>query len=399
MKVLHVVKTAVGAGWVYHQIRVLRSLGIDAVVALPSETDGSAPRYREAGIDVVRAEFDFPARAPWRLSARLQDCRELVQHIQPDLIHTHHVGTTLTVRLALGKKSPIPRIFQVAGPLHLEHPFFANLDVYTAGPQDRWVATCEWTRRKYHQLGIPSNFVYLSYSGTDPKLFLEKRSGHLRQELGISNETPLVGLVCYIYAPKRYLGQSRGLKGHEDFFAALRQVREIRPDVRGVVIGGAWGRAGWYEKRLRRLGTEVCGGALSFLGTRTDVPALYPDLDLAVVASYSENVGGAVEPLLSGVPVVATSVGGLPDLIADGKTGWLVPPRNPDALARAILEALGDADESKQRAKAGQALARTMFDAKKTGREIADVYEIVMAQQTPWTHSASERLREVGSQV
>ena len=64
---------------------------------------------------------------------------------------------------------------------------------------------------------------------------------------------------------------------------------------------------------------------------------IYPDLDLAVVASLSENVGYCVvEPLLSGVPVVATNVGGLPDLIEENKTGWLVPPRTPETLARAM---------------------------------------------------------------
>ena len=52
-------------------------------------------------------------------------------------------------RLALGKKSKIPRVFQVAGPLHLEHRFFAWLDIALAGPRDSWLATCQWTRQKY----------------------------------------------------------------------------------------------------------------------------------------------------------------------------------------------------------------------------------------------------------
>src|SRR6202795_4372290 len=105
MKVLHIVKTVVGAGWAYEQTRVLRSLGIDVVVALPSDTDGLAPRYREAGVSVVRADLDFPARRPWLLPARLRACRELVEQVRPDLIHTHHVGTTFVVRAALGKDS------------------------------------------------------------------------------------------------------------------------------------------------------------------------------------------------------------------------------------------------------------------------------------------------------
>src|SRR5580704_589354 len=349
MKVLHIVKTAVGANWAYEQVRVLCSLGIEVVVALPSDTEGLADKYRQAGATVVRANLDFPAREPWRIPEKLRACRQLVADVHPNLIHTHHVGTTFVTRLALGKKSPIPRIFQVAGPLHLEHSFFAWLDIALAGPSDYWLATCQWTRQKYLSSGIDPARVFFSYAGTDIKSFSNTRTGLLRNELGISANTPLVGMVAYMYAPKWFLGQRQGLKGHEDFIFALSLVRKTNPDIRGVIIGGAWGHATRYENHLRALGAKQCGGALTFLGTRRDIPAIYPDLDLAVVPSHSENCGGALEPLLSSVPVVATNVGGLPDLIQENKTGWLVPPRNPKALAQAILGALQDRNEAHRR--------------------------------------------------
>lgn len=378
MKVLHIVKTAVGASWAYEQARVVRSLGVDVVVALPSDSDGFAPRYREMGITVVRADLDFPARRPSSLPAKLCACRELVEHVRPDLIHTHHVGTTFVLRLALGKESPIPRIFEVPGPLHLEHSFFAHLDTWLAGPQDHWIATCKWTRRKYQELGVPADRVSLSYSGIAVNLFSDARTGCLRRELCISPEVPLVGMVSYMYAPKWFLAQNRGLKGHEDFIAAVRLAREARSDIRAVIIGGPWGNAAWYEDRLRRLGARICDGSLTFLGVRRDVPTIYPDLDLAIVASFSENVGGAVEPLLSGVPVVATNVGGLPDLIEENKTGWLVPARNPEALAHAMLEVLANKEEARRRTLEGQKMARHLFDVERTGRETAATYNQVL---------------------
>ncbi|MGA8224532.1 MAG: glycosyltransferase [Candidatus Acidiferrales bacterium] len=381
MRVLHIVKTAVGAGWAYEQTRVLRSLGIEVVVALPSDTEGLAPRYREAGVKVVRADLDFPARQPWRIPSTLAACRQLVREVQPDLIHTHHVGTTLVVRTALGKNSKLPRIFQVPGPLHLENNFFAALEAGLAGPRDHWLATCEWTRQKYQELGVHADRVFLSYAGTNLNLFRDSRTGQLRTELGISAQVPLVGMVSYMYAPKWILAEDRGLKGHEDFITALRIAREARPEIRGVIIGGPWGNAAWYEDRLRYLGARNCNGSLKFLGFRRDVPPLYPDLDLAVVPSLSENVGGAVEPLLSGVPVVATKVGGLPDLIREGETGWLVPPRNPAALAHAMLDALADKEEAQRRTLAGQKLARHLFDAERTGRETAAAYEKILARR------------------
>jgi len=379
MKVLHIVKTAVGANWAYEQVRVLCSLGIEVVVALPSDTEGLAPKYRQAGATVLRANLDFPARHLWKVPAVCASLRRLVREVQPDLIHTHHVGPTFITRLALGKNSKIPRVFQVPGPLHLEHRFFAWLDIALAGPSDSWLATCKWTRQKYLSLGINSDRVFLSYAGTDTKRFINTQTGLLRNELGISANTRLVGMVAYMYAPKWFLGQRHGLKGHKDFISALSLVRKANPNIRGVIIGGPWGNAMRYEKYLRALGAKQCGTALNFLGTRRDIPAIYPDLDLAIVPSHSENCGGALEPLLSGVPVVATNVGGLPDLIQENKTGWLVPPRNPKALAQAILQALQNQDEAHRRALEGQKLARSLFDVETTARETSLIYEKVFA--------------------
>lgn len=380
MKVLHVVKTAIGASWVLHQVRVLRSLGIEVVVALPSANDGLAPRYRELGATVVEAVVDVPKR-PWEMPRVLSACRDLVEKTEPDLIHLHHAGPTYIARIALGKRHAIPRIFQVAGPLHLEHELFTQLDIRTAGPPDYWIATCRWTGERYRKLGIPPERVSLSYAGTDAGSFSGVRSGCLRRELGISGEEPLAGMVAYMYAPKRFLGQTRGLKGHEDFIEALRMVREKRPEVRGVIVGGAWDKAAWYEKRIRALGTSRCNGYVTFLGTRPDVPAIYPDLDLAVVPSHSENVGGAVEALLSGVPVVASDVGGLPDLVQEGKTGFLAPARNPEALAKTMLRALDERSAAKQLALQGQTLARQLFDVERTAREVAGFYQEILSSR------------------
>ena len=384
MKVLHLVKTAVGASWVFHQVRVLGSLGIQVVVALPSTTEGFAPLYQQAGATVVKVNVNFRAQHLWRVPTIVAACRELVREVKPDVVHSHHVGTAFALRVALGKESRIPHIFQVPGPLHLEHGAFAALDTWLAGPHDYWIATCQWTRHKYAELGVPAGRVFLAYAGTDLRPFAGVRTGRLRRQLGISDEVPLIGMVSYMYAPVWFLGQTRGLKGHEDFMAALALARRIRPDIRGVIIGGPWGDATWYEQRLRKLGAKTSDGSLNFCGHRKDVPSIYPDLDLAVVPSHSENCGGALEPLLSGIPVVATTVGGLPDLIEHGVTGWLVPPRNPKALAGAILDALGNQKEARRRAIQGQGRAKNLFDIEKVGREVAAIYEQVLS------HSANQ---------
>jgi glycosyltransferase involved in cell wall biosynthesis len=189
-------------------------------------------------------------------------------------------------------------------------------------------------------------------------------------------------MVSLFYAPKWYLGNARGHKGHEDFIIALARLRQERPDVRGVMIGGTWGGGHWYEDRVRHFGKRLCDGGLQFSGTRSDVSTIYPDLDLAVVPTHSDGLAySVVEPLLAGVPVVATNAGGIPDLIRDGDTGWLVPPGNPTALASAMCEALDDPLEARRRAVEGTQLARNLMDLRKTGEEVALTYENILAHK------------------
>jgi glycosyltransferase involved in cell wall biosynthesis len=380
MKVLHIVKTAVGANWAYEQVRVLCSLGIEVVVALPSDTEGLAPKYREAGATVLRANLDFPAREPWRIPATLRACRQLVADVRPDLIHTHHVGTTFVARLALGKNSPIPRVFQVPGPLHLEHRFFAWLDIALAGPRDSWIATCDSTQEKYRQHRVAPDRVFLSRAGMRIAQVHSRKNDNLRRELGIPLDAPVVGMVAHMYAPKFFLGQTRGVKGHEDFIAALALIKKTRPDVRGVIVGGSWQKSGvWYEKRLHSLGEKICGSNLIFLGHRTDLDEVSGLFDVAVQPSHSEAVAWSVAELLQrNVPVVATKVGGLPEMILDGETGWLVPPRNPPAIARAVLDALANPEEARRRTPNGAELACFLLDVEKTAREIAALYVKVL---------------------
>src|SRR5690606_31044154 len=113
-----------------------------------------------------------------------------------------------------------------------------------------------------------------------------------------------------------------------------------------VFVGGAWNKAYSYEKQIREYAERKGGDRFVFLGTRNDVLELYPDFDVAVHPSHSENLGGAVESLLLKVPTIATNVGGFPDIVIDGETGWLVPPGRPDKLAEKILVTLDNPENA-----------------------------------------------------
>lgn len=379
MRVLHVVKTGVGATWAVRQIQELTRLGVAVHVAVPS-----GPRvadYKAAGATVHIADLSLPTRAPHTWSSRRKTIREIVAAAEPDLIHSHFVSTTLSLRLALGRNHPIPRLFQVPGPLHLENGITARADLWTAGPADRWIATCRWTRDAYIHLGVASRRVSLSYYGLD---VAKTRAADpvLRTELGIAEGVPLVGMVAFMYAPRRLLGQKRGIKGHEDLIDAMVAVRRERNDAVAVLVGGAWAGATDYEARVRSYAEERLGDSVFMLGTRSDISALYPDFTVAVHPSHSENLGGAGESSLFSVPAIATTVGGFPDLIVDGETGILVPPRKPELLAEAILEVIEEPDSAVARAERARTKALGLLDLEANVRELLRIYDETLGSES-----------------
>ena len=371
MKALHLLKTSVGARWALLQLRELVRLGIESHVVVPDEA-GIVPEYRRAGVTVHVLDLNaIPATPAWFRAAGA--LRRLVDAEAPDVVHSHFVATTLLMRAAL-RGTSIPRVFQVPGPLHLESRVFSALDLATAGRHDVWVASCEWTRRRYIGLGIDPARVFLAHYGSDLAVLRPGAPGSLRQELGLAAGTRIVGMVAYCYRPKAYLGNRRGIKGHEDFIDAIGCLRAEGRDVVGVVAGGAWEGAGGYSQSVQDYAIRNAYADIVFLGTRRDVSAVYADLAVAVHPSLSENLGGAAESMLLGRPTVTTNVGGFPDLIVEGVTGYMVPPRDPQALANAIARMLDDPDAASELAAAGQQHAQRLLDVRFTAAEVAALY-------------------------
>ncbi|WP_139491600.1 glycosyltransferase family 4 protein [Brevibacillus dissolubilis] len=380
MKVLHLLKTETGAMWALRQIEVLRSEGVEVAVTLPTGKGKIADQYRALGVEVIPGQFDLPVRRPWTLPRVMKQLRQVVATVKPDIIHSHFVGTTYLMRLALRNNVKIPRLFQVPGPLHLEQGPYGFIDKLLATEQDHWMGSCQWTCDKYRSMGIPAERVHKALYGTKISQFVEQRTNLLRTEYNIGDETPVVGMVAYMYKPKTYLGQFVGLKGHETFIMAMKKVLEVMPQARGVIVGGPWGNAHSYEQKLQELAKTHCGDSIIFTGFRSDVGQIYRDLDAVAHPSLSENLGGAAESLLAGVPTIATNIGGFPDIVYDGETGWLVPPRDEEKLAQAIIEALSDPAEAQRRAAQGRELAVRELDVNKTARDVLAAYRTILQE-------------------
>ena len=142
----------------------------------------------------------------------------------------------------------------------------------------------------------------------------------------------------------------------------------------GVVAGGAWQDADSYFQSVQDYAAGHAHANVVFLGTRRDISAVYADLAVAVHPSLSENLGGAAESMLLGRPTVTTNVGGFPDLIVEGVTGYMVPPRDPRALAGAIARMLDDPEAASAVAAAGQQHARRLLDVRLTAADVAAIY-------------------------
>jgi len=188
----------------------------------------------------------------------------------------------------------------------------------------------------------------------------------LRSELGLTSETPLIG-TAVVFRPQ---------KAVEVLLEAHARLLRTMPDVHLVIAGEGPTRAE-IQRRARELSLD---GRVHFLGHRDDVDAILRSLDVAALSSDFEGSPLFVlECMANGTPIVATAVGGIPEMVLDGETGVLVPPRDPEALAGAIEHLLVDPERrAVLAAAAANRLSEFRIDA--VARRFADLYETLAAE-------------------
>ena len=202
-------------------------------------------------------------------------------------------------------------------------------------------------------------------------------SGDLRAELGLAPGTPLVGTVAIL----------RPQKALHVLLDAFAIVARERPEPHLVLAGG-----GDSEEDLRAHAAGLpCADRIHFLGLRQDAGAVWAALDVGAISSDFEGLPiAALEAMHNGTPLVATAVGGVPDLVADGVTGLLVPRRDPAALAAGIADLLEDADKRARFAAAGaERVAEYGLDA--LIERTTALYERLLAR--PGSRAAAGRAR------
>ena len=383
MKVLHLTKTSQGGRWASAQARVLTQRGIEVHVALPNLEGPVTSEWIANGAHVHRTDYALSPLQPTASINSLNEVRRLVDQIEPDLIHSHFVKAAILARLALRGRDAVPRIFQVPGPLHMENFPFRTLELATATAEDYWIATSRAIQSHYLRAGISGERVFLSYAGTDNERFRRQRTGQLRQRLGLADSEFLVGNISYVYAPKWYCLQRVGLKCHEDLIEGISLAAERDRSIRGVLIGGPWGTATAYFEKLKQYAQRRSGNAVLMPGpfNQEEVASAIWDFDCVAHVPLSENCGGVVEPLLCGIPTIASRIGGLVEVVKDGSTGITVPVGDPRALSEAILFVRNHYEALCAQAEAGRMLVETMFDVNRTAVEVEEIYRYVLGQR------------------
>jgi glycosyltransferase involved in cell wall biosynthesis len=262
---------------------------------------------------------------------------KLLRHEQPDVVHTHTAKAGFVGRWA-AKFAGVPVIVHT---FHghvfqgyfgrLKTRVFITLEQLTSRITDSILTLTQSLRRELaltYRVARTEKITVLPL-GLDlaPFAAAPRKTGAFREQFGIPLDAPLVGIA----------GRMVPVKNHALFLEAAAQVRAKRPEVRFVMIGDGELRDD-LERQIDNLGLR---GFVKITGWLNDMASAYADMDVFALSSVNEGTPVTViEALSAGCPVVATHVGGLPDLLEGGRFGTLVSSGNAHAFAQAILDAL-----------------------------------------------------------
>jgi len=362
IRVLH---TESSLGWGGQEKRILREiLGLSRqafqpfLVCRPGSRLGA--EAAAAGVPVVslRMRANFDPLAVGQLVGFYG--RERI-----DIVHTHSSADSWIASTAARISFRRPLVVRTR---HLSCSF-NNRFIYTH-LADRVITVGESTRRyMIGEKGIPATRVLTIPTGVDLTEFdPESHRENLREELGIPAGALVFGSVAVF----------RRLKGHRYLLEAMPGILRQFPEAKLLLAG-----EGPQETNLQRRIDELkIRGAVIFPGFRRDVVRVLNTLDVFVFPSLEEALGTAViEALAMGRPVVASRVGGIPEIITDGENGFLVEPADPAAIAAKVNLLLGDPARRREMAARGKKTVFERYDNRQMVRGLEDLYRNLLADR------------------
>ena len=231
---------------------------------------------------------------------------------------------------------------------------------------NRLIAVSDAIVEKLVAEGRDTTAISRVYNGVDLERFDEATGGEaIRAELDIPADAPLAVVV----------GRLEPEKGHPTLIEAWPVVHHHFPSAHLLVVGEGSERDRLEGLAAAHLRAEICCASVHFLGRREDVPQILAAANVVVMPSYREAQGLAiVEALAANRPVIASNVGGIPEMIRSGENGMLVPSQDPSALASAIALLFRDRALATRLAHAGHALVHEKFCVDDMLRDIEAIY-------------------------
>ena len=318
--------------------------------------------------DLAQLEFPVHCLEGGRGIGWMGRLRQLLRRERIELVHVHSPVAAAGVRATVGRQVRV--VYTEHNVWSRYHPvtrvlnfctFPRNDHVFTVSNEVLASVRYPWPLRM-----LPMPTVETLHHGLDQAAFsAETGFDGVRAELGIPETAPVIGSIANFKAAK----------DHGTLLRAAARVRQALPEARFLLVG-----QGPLEDQVRRLATQLgLEKTVIFGGFRTDVPRLVAAFDVFALSSTHEGLPIAlIEAMTLGRPVVATRVGGIPEVVTDGAQGVLVPPRDPEALADGLLRVLGDPQLRAGMAAAARARAAE-FDIRNAVRRMEQVYAELLA--------------------
>ena len=288
------------------------------------------------------------------------------------IIHTHSSKAGFLGRIAaMLNKTPIV-IHTIHGFAFHDYmnSFKKNIFIYLEKLSAKWthglVTVSNLNKKKVVDLGIaPIEKLKNIYSGIDLTLFINEKNDQFRKELNLDSNHLLLGSVG------RLSNQKDPITMIEAFCIVIKRF----PNAHLTLVGDGELR----DEILIKIDQLQLNGRVHLTGNKNDPWKIYHSLDLFIMSSIYEGLGRSITEALScGVPVVCTSVEGVPEIVRDNKTGILVPPKDPGALATGIIKSLNDMDNARKMAEEGRKFVNENFDVKKMVDDIDTLYDTLL---------------------
>lgn len=320
-----------------------------------------ALRGRAAGIET----FEIKMRSEGDIIAMCKIAR-LMRKNSYDIVHSHtsHAHFLAWFAAKFGGK-PARIVSRRVDFSIYKHALSFSRIKYMRGA-DHYITVSEAVRGVLVRDGVPADRISVAYSGIDAARFPKIRDNPLRREFALPPGSPVVGNIGHMVAHK----------GQIFLVEAAPLILQKFPDARFFIVGDGPLRTALAD-RARELALD---GKIFFPGFRTDIAEFLNLFDVFVMPSRTEGLGTSVlDALACGAPVVASSAGGIPEMIEHGRTGRLVEPENPAALADGVINLLSDRTMARALADEGRKMVSNKFSVDAMVEKTLEIYERVLA--------------------